>query len=50
MNIVQKFFADYFDAKAWMHHHSIVSGLAVLSAFVVVSSSLFGLGNQGTFA
>lgn len=43
MNIVQNFLNEYFSAKNWMHHHTLVSGMAALSAFVVVSSSLFGL-------
>ena len=50
MNIVQTFFKDYFDAKSWLHHHSIVSGMAAVSAFVVISSSLFGLSYSGTYA
>lgn len=50
MNIVQNFLTDYFDAKQRLHHHSIVSGIAAVSAFVVISSSLFGLSYSGTYA
>lgn len=50
MRMIQNFFKDYFEAKEWLHHHSIVWWLAALSAFVVIGSSMFGLGYNGTYA